>query len=285
MTTGDNRIILKRWLPTLRNAGEYKGDILVIDYGSIAHLSKQDSNRLKRIEELRAKGVIVYSAINIQSNVTFFVDRIRMYREYLIRDDNWKKYDVIMYVDGNDIIFYGPLQPLLDYAKETLCYVKEINTLKAWEDNIYNITKDKDNMLIRKHFSGIENNIIISGGMIVGPSKCIMDWFNWLMDMVKGGQYLPNVCDQQYLNVFLYFCKYQPSREVGYEWNYIHDWMKLGERIIERIPIFKNGNAYALEDGRRIIIEHRTGTGLGIFSKDNELLESDKDIMNSEYER
>lgn len=288
MVTGDNRIILRRWLPTLRNAGEYKGDIVVIDYGIISHATEYDPDNATWITELKSKSVIVYTVTPPKLN--FFIDRIRSYREFLLKDDNWKKYDVVMVTDGNDLLFYGSIQPLLDFAyiKGAFCYAREpeANTLRRWEEAIYSITNDNESKLIINHFTAIADNRIINAGMIVGPSKQILDYYNWILAMVKDVPSM-NICDQQYLNVFIYFYNYQPNIEVGYEWNYIHDWIKLNNgTMIERIPIMRDGKAWAIEDtNHQIIIEHRTGaSGVWCTPKGKELLKSGKDITNGEYE-
>lgn len=255
MTTGYNAIILNRWLPLLRKVAEYKGDVLVLDYGTINYGSKFDTDNDRLIQAIKKQdNIFVVSEVKKLSNI--FIDRVRVYRDWLKENDRWKNYDVIMVIDCNDVIFHGPIQPLLDIAKDKLCYVKEhpSNLLRLWDDYY-------TRSFIQKEFKDIENNPIINGGMIVGPSECIMDLFNFELDMLK--KYGEGPSDQLYLVLLIYHFKYPKALEIGYEWNYTHAVLGLlnDRHIGPRRAIFKDGKAYAVEDGRPIIIEHRTGTG------------------------
>jgi len=287
MTTGDNRLILKRYLPTLRGSGEYKGDVMVLDYGIICQTQMLDPNRAERVQELKDNGVIVYPT-TCQAN-NFFVDRMRGYREYLLKDDNYKKYDVVMYTDGNDIIFHGPIQSLFDQAKDVICYAKEPprNTLRRWESLISQITGVKEAAIITRNFESIADNAEINNGMIVGPPTAMLDLFNFILE--ASAKFNVSVaCDQQFMNIFFYYNKY-PSKEVGYEWNYIHDIFEvglIGKEVTERIPKMVDGKAYALEDGRQIFIEHRTGAdGYWCTADGWDLLEyGGRNIMRAEYD-
>lgn len=255
ITTGCNNILLRRWLPLLRNVANYKGEVLILDYGTIKYGSVKDDNNNKIVTELKKDYNVIVLPV-VQKLACFYLDRQRASREYLKENNKWNEYDIIMIVDGNDIIFYDSIQPLLDLAKDHLCYVKEhpSNFLKLWDDYF-------TRPFIQKEFKSIENNPIINGGMVIGKSEYIMELLDFEMDMAK--KYADYVCDQLYLCILIYFYNYPHALEVGYEWNYTHAVIGFegDHHVGPRKAIFKDGKAYAKEDGRPIIIEHRTGTG------------------------
>ena len=255
ITTGSSKIILTRWLPLLRTVGKCDADVMVMDYGIIVSTRGMEKSNPLIVRKLRQElGVTVLQPIVKMRNI--FIDRMNVARSYLLENNRYKKYDVIMIIDGNDTIFWGPIQPLLDMAKEKLCYVKEhfSNLLKIWDDFF-----PRD--FIQKEYKSIENSPIINGGMIVGPTQAILDVLNGEMDLVT--MYGDGPSDQLFFDLLIYYFKY-PSREVGYEWNYTHAVIgknSKGEHYGPRMANFVEGKAYAVEDGRPIIIEHRTGTG------------------------
>jgi hypothetical protein len=272
-TTGSNRIIENRWLPLIRTKGEYTGDILLLDYG----VKMYPTNTPELSKKLSDSGVIVVPAELTYRNI--FIDRMMKYREYL--EGKWGKYDTVMLLDSNDVIVWGSMKPLWKVAKEKLCYVKEhpSNLLSIWND-FY------PREFIQQEYMSVANNPIINDGMVVGPSQSIKDLLDYEKDMIQIYGDIPS--DQTFFDLFIYFFKY-PSQEVGYEWNYTHAVIgrENGYPVLPRIPTFKDGKAFAREDGREIIIEHRTGTGWKLWrSKEGmELLESNRDIpINAEYE-
>ena len=278
ITTGYIDIVLKRWLPLLRTNGCYKDDVLVIDYGSINYGSTPYTNEevLKLLN--KEENVKIIQAIKKMNNI--FIDRVKVCRDYLIKYGYL--YDVVMIVDCNDIIFRKSILPLIEMAKTDICYVKEhpSNLLRIWDD-FY--TREYS----QKYFKSIEDNPIINGGMIIGPTKNINEILNLELDLVNRFGQGPS--DQYYFNLLIYYYNYKPSRELGYEWNYTHAVIGMlnNRHIGPRRAIFKDGKAYAVEDGREIIIEHRTGTGFWYWQSPHglELLKRNKPIpIDAEYD-
>lgn len=267
MTTGINRVISERWLKTLREKGEYLGDVTIVDYGRVSQFGELDPDNSMRVKELINQGAIVYPTEPKLGD--WYLDRMRAYREYLLKDDNYKKYDVVMFTDGNDVVFHGSIQPLLEQGEKTLCYVKEPDAykLKTWQGFIVpNILRDYDS---------IADEIIINGGMVVGPTRCVLDLLNWEMDMNEKFKN-PPICDQVFLNIFIYYNKYQPSLEVGREWNYLRTHGR---------PIIKDGKAFS-EDGKPIMIEHRVSTGswFWLTPKGKSMIINGGVTLNAEYD-
>jgi hypothetical protein len=282
MTTGYDAIIVKRWLPNLRNNGEYKGDVLIADYGTVMYGHQKDSNRDILIKELLEQpNVKVIDCDMKLPNI--FIDRARVYREYLHENERWKDYDVIMITDSNDIIFWSSIQPLLEMAKSEICVVKEheMNLLSKWDD-FY------PREHIMKDFGSIAGERIINGGMVVGPSKDMMYYLDFIynMDLKYGyddSQKNTSPCDQVYLGILLYFYDY-PHKILDDKWNYTR--VILGRK--PRECIFKNGQAYSEDGKKRIIIEHRTGSSFQ-FWRSREGLEIidylDPISLTEEYEK
>jgi hypothetical protein len=269
ITTGTSRIIVDRWLPLLRTKGEYLGDVLCLDYGMLRYgllevKQTEYANKIDVDKRLQAeKNVKVIYPTNTYKNI--FIDRMMKIREYLLKGNLYKKYDVIAIMDGNDAIFWGSIQPLLNEAKEKLCYVKEhfSNHLELWGDF-------EPRQFIKDNYFSIKDNPIINGGVIAGNTQSIMELLDFNRDMVE--VYGDEASDQVFLNILIYYYNY-PSKEMGYEWNYTHAIIgrDMGYKIPPRVPKFLNGKAYATEDNREIIIEHRTGTGWKYWNSDEGL--------------
>jgi hypothetical protein len=187
-----------------------------------------------------------------------FLDRLYQSREYI--KANFKKYHTVILIDGNDTIFWGSIQPLLDIAKDNFCAVQEhwSNKLKIWDD--FSVRD-----FIKSEFWSVCENPIINGGMVAAPIDKMMEYLDYQMDMITA--YGDVVSDQVYLDLFLYYYKY-PHILLGNEWNYTHAVIGCDDKdrkIPSRRPVIKDGKAYKTEDGTPVIIEHRTGTGWRFF--------------------
>jgi len=196
-TTGNGRYLLKVWLPTLRQRGEYNGDILILDYDftpDVIERLQEDKNILLR------KVKKVYDLIPC--------DRFRAFSEIL--KDLYQNYDVIMTIDM-DTEFFKPIQPLFDMAQEKIRYVKEWAALRAWfkPEGLPNI----DDIWRR-----IESRPIINGGMIVGPAKLIYQTTKFIAENLKYKNSWGY--DQMLLDIYLY-CFDVPSESIDEKWNYI----------------------------------------------------------------
>jgi hypothetical protein len=246
ITTGTSKIILTRWLPLLRTKGEYTGDVLVLDYGDInyfgkpVHLTDKSRNILKK-----EKGVTVLKPEKKLKNI--FIDRLAVAQEYL---KEHPEYDIVGFMDGNDTIVWGNITPLLTKAAKAVCYIPEhfSNLLSIWGD--------------------------------FGPRKFCQDNFADLFNLVEN--YGDEASDQVFMDIAFYR-KMVKCREVGFEWNYTHAVIgttSTGRPYGPRTPIFKDGKAFAVEDGREIVIEHRTGTGHRIWQSAAgvNLLNSDRPV-------
>lgn len=259
ITTGFAKVILTRWLPLLRTVGDYQGDVLAICYGDISYVHSTPiiSEAISVIALKEQPNVIVLQPLKKLAGV--YMDRVMVYRDYILEHS---EYDCVLIMDGNDTIFWGSIQPLIAMAKKKLCYIKEHakNKLKIWNDFYLR------DWITKTDYYSIGENPIINAGVLGGPIKNILEYLQFMKDMIQ--VYGDAVSDQVYLDILIYYYKY-PAREVGYEWNYTHAIIAYedGEmRFIKpTVPIIKDGKAYAEtregDDGRQIFIEHRTGTG------------------------
>ena len=132
ITTGTSKIILTRWLPLLRSVGGYQGDVLVLDYGDINYFGTPVVLSRESMEELKKQPNVTVINPKIKSK-NIFVDRLAVAQEYLKLHP---EYDVIGFMDGNDTIFWGNIEPLLEQAKDIICCVQEhpSNLLVRWGD-------------------------------------------------------------------------------------------------------------------------------------------------------
>lgn len=196
-TTGNGRYLLKVWLPTLRQRGEYNGDILILDYDytpDVVERLQEDKNILLR------KVKKIYDLIPC--------DRFRAFSEVL--KDLHQNYDVIMTIDM-DTEFFKPIQPLFDMAQEKIRYVKEWVALRAW-------FKPSGLPNIDEIWKKIESRPIINSGMIVGPTKLIYETTKFIAENLKYKNSWGY--DQMLLNIYLY-CFDVPSQNIDEKWNYI----------------------------------------------------------------
>jgi len=278
ITTGTSKIVLSRWLPLLREVGEYQGDVLVLDYGDINYFGTPVKLSKRFMEELsKQPNVTVLNPVRKLKNI--FIDRLVVAQDYL---KDHPEYDVIGFMDGNDTIFWGSIGPLLDQAEHIVCYIKEhpSNLLSIWGDF-------GPRPFCKKHFSDLMNYPIVNGGVLFGPRREMDKLLTGIFQLVK--LYGDEPSDQVFLDIILYkkrvYCK-----EVGSEWNYTHAVIGFGPTGAPngpRTPVFKNGKAYKVEDGTPVIIEHRTGTGHRLWGSRYavRMLESDKPVsIMAEYE-
>ena len=199
VTTGNARYLLKVWLPTLRQQGEYNGNVLILDYdftSDVVENLQKDNNILLR----KAKRAVYRY---------FPSDRIRVFEEAL--KDLYQNYDVIMILDA-DIQFFKPIQPLFDMAQDKICYVAELKTNIMWKKLIAMPNADK-------YWEEIKNKPIINAGMFVGPAKLIYDATKFIADNLKYNNDWGY--DQILFNVFIY-CFGVPSQKVDSKWNYLY---------------------------------------------------------------
>ena len=241
VTTGTESYILNTYLPSLRKRGEYKGDILIVDYEGISN-----SFSLKNISNIEGQNILYRKIKPLYSCLAS--DRMRAFYECL--KDLYQNYDVIMCTDGNDIEYFMSIQPLLDIAKDIFCYVIETpaHLVRNWirfsgfpdADIVWKSMKDKP---------------MINAGMIAGPSDKIFEVLKFMTEQMKSNSKDNGFgADQLLLNALIYYYNF-PSLSVGYEWNYV----LLTNHRRQVAPI--SGRVFAKEDGREIAIIHRNGQG------------------------
>ena len=199
VTTAKDTPLLKVWLPSLEQKGEYKGDILVIDYD----LSPQTVRKLQQHANiLLVKCEAVYRCLAS--------DRHRAFYEAL--KPIWDKYQTIMIIDGNDMEFFKPIRPLFDMAKEKVCYVTETLVNGAWAQ--YAGPPDS-----KEVWNYIKNKLIANAGMYVGPAKLIFEIQKHIAENLVYNSYFG--ADQLSFNAMIYYYKI-PSQEVDKKWNFIY---------------------------------------------------------------
>jgi len=250
--TGTSKIILTRWLPLLRNVGQYQGDVLVLDYGDINYFGTPVVLSRVPMELLKQEAnVTVLNPVKKLKNV--FIDRLAVAQEYL---KSHPEYDVVGFMDGNDTIVWGNIGLLLDQAQEAICYIQEhpSNLLVIWGD--FGPRK-----FCQDNFADLMGKPIVNGGVMFGPYQEMSKLLTLVFELVA--KYGDEPCDQVFMDIILYRNMVK-CKEVGSEWNYTHAVIGVNDRGQPngpRTPVFRDGKAFKVEDDTPVIIEHRTGTG------------------------
>ncbi len=134
ITTGAEAFVMDTWLPSLREKGQYSGDVLIVDYDANPNfipsgnniddgIKKLESFSQESIDKLQQESVIYHRVKNGYNCIAS--DRIHAFNETLTQLNLWEKYDVLLFTDGNDILFLKPIQPLLNASKDELSVAAE----------------------------------------------------------------------------------------------------------------------------------------------------------------
>lgn len=235
-TTGRDTQIME-FIPSIRGKGQYEGDIFLLDYDMLS-----DS-----VEGLKKDQRIVISKVN-RTYQEIVADRFRAYKERL--KNIWQNYDVIVMCDG-DLEFFQPIAPLLELAKEKICYVKEPI---IFHNSKFNYTQydfpDK-----QKIWDVMKDELMVNTGMLVGPAKLIWELTCWIAEMLVIDHYWGS--DQLALNAMIFYYKTIPMQEVPMKWNF----------LLVNHHLFKDGKVYnamtrenPFTEEREIAIFHKIGT-------------------------
>lgn len=192
VTAGDQshgKFLVEKWLPTLRERAEYRGDVLILDYD----LSDECARVLSQAEKVFLEKQTV--------EVGIWVDRHKAI--YNCLTGAYARYDIVLCVDGKDVIFQKPIAPLFEEAKDIVCYTVEHRTNQEYarldDDIIWQVIKDKP---------------IINGGLYIGPIKQIAELEQFIHDQCKHCS-----VDQLWLNVLIYYYRF-PAKRVSDTWNW-----------------------------------------------------------------
>jgi hypothetical protein len=196
VTTGRTRPLVDVWLPSIRGPGKYQGDILIVDY---------DLDPAAGVDLRKQPNIILHDSKRVYPYISS--DRIRAFHEAL--RDLYSVYNVIMVVDGNDVEFLAPIEPLLKMGEEKLCYNTENRTNASWiplegfpeADAIWDTIKDQ---------------LIVNAGMFVAPAAQMRDTLQFMTLFLKGTNGFG--ADQLALNSLVYYHR-TPSENVGRRWN------------------------------------------------------------------
>lgn len=213
VTTGKERPIMDVWLPSLRDKGEYDGDVLIVDYFEGQALCKGMSYLLnsfssESVEYLTSQKNVIYMKVhNVYSCVAS--DRIRAFYECL--KPLWKQYDVILITDGNDIEFFKPIQPLLNMAETELCAVKEPLLHSIWS------ACELVPKFPRNYWESIKEKAVLNAGIIAGSPNTIKPLLKF---MIKNMKLYSDVFGSEQISLNIWFYHYKHFiRDVGCVWN------------------------------------------------------------------
>jgi hypothetical protein len=224
VTTANERPLLDTWLPSLRTRSLYSGDVLVIDY-DLSLVANYSLSHMPPITVVKADRV-VHSCIPS--------DRIRMFHNALGHLKN--EYDIIMVIDGNDVEFFKPLEPLFDMACDRICYVSEIIRNNEWI-TLNDVTDHA------KIWEVIGPQFIANVGMFCGPSEQIYSALKYIAENLRFRSDFGY--DQLLFNALIYYFEV-PSARVPDIWNYDG-----------RMPYTRQGEKCFSRESQEIAILHR----------------------------
>ena len=212
-----------RWLPGLRGAGEYSGDVLVLDF---------DLKPWFR-DKLLGDGRVFVEPASFDGRGPGCVQRVR--HEYYSRlfSGAYSGYDVVACLDG-DLIFQSSIQPLLELARKEFCCVAERVSNGAWLD--MRVTGHPGAGLI---WEAIKDKPMVNCGVYAGPLERVLFVERFLSD--RCGFY---PVDQAWFNALLYVYGF-PARLVDDTWNFSRSYLG---RV--------SGGAYFTPEGVKAAIYH-----------------------------
>ena len=220
--TGKPFFIVNHLLPSLYNVGNYKGDVLIVDYGEYSVEVKFG------IKQNYPKVFFESATKKYQS---FTADRFRAFAKILKRIRH--RYGVIMHMD-DDMEVYGDISPLLLMGENKLCFVEE--------------PRLNDNKIVRKwctidslpieYWSAIKYERVLNAALFLGPSEDMYHLIRIVSEYIEHDSRFG--IDQLILNALVYYHDI-PHRVVGREWDYhFYD----GFEKIRDMPYFMKGNVY-----------------------------------------
>lgn len=212
MTTANEGCIKNIWLPSLREDGKYKGDVLVVDY--------EQAINVKPCNELKSFSKEYADYLSTQSNVIYrkvynkysCIPSDRIYQFYNILK-GLKGYSPIIITDGNDIEFFKPIQPLIDMCKKDFRYVAETELNKKLR-SIFGYVYCK---LPSKYYEVVKDKPIINAGVFGGPYEQVM---LVLSKMVENFEYSTAFGSEQVTLNYLIYNNVILGLPMSATWNY-----------------------------------------------------------------
>jgi len=177
VTTANEGCIKNIWLPSLRDDGQYKGDVLIVDYEPAINV--MPCNHLKSfskeyVDYLSVQSNVIYRKVSHKYNC---IPSDRIFQFYNVLK-TLKGYDTVIITDGNDIEFFKPIQPLIDYCKPCIRYVAETeknSKLRSIFGHVYNV-------LLPEYYEAVKDKPIINAGVFGGPYDQIMLLLSKMID-------------------------------------------------------------------------------------------------------
>lgn len=184
------------WLPTLREKGEYTGDVLILDYGDMYY-------------DMSDEHTFVHHVKSIGNHISN--DRFSLFKIYLKKIYN--NYDVIMHSDGGDVEFVKPIQPLLEMGAKELCATYAGNVKLKDLKNCW-VAYER----VKEYEEKFGDNLDINMGIFVAPTAEFYKVIKFIADNILPDDKI--AIDELLFNVYVYglgnHCKI-----IGREWNYL----------------------------------------------------------------
>lgn len=205
ITVGDT-LTIGKWIGTLKNAGAYNGDVLILDYDGLPqdvldYINGINNIYVKSVERKLSKSVIM--------------DRHLAIHNALVTE--FSNYDVVMACDC-DMVFANPVQSLLDMATEKIVYTQEIYKVEHWTLNCItaNDLKNTGCPNYGETWDRMLKKPAINGGLYLGPIDLMIKLEEFMIKNVIYG-----LSDQLWLNTALYGALDVPAIPApDYGWNY-----------------------------------------------------------------
>jgi len=221
ITVGE-ALTLGKWLGTLRGAGAYNGDILILDYDGLPQDVLDYINSVPNIYLLKVERILSDSVI---------MDRHLTIHNALAT--NKELYDVAMACDC-DMIFCKPVQPLLDEATDSIVYTEENHRVEHWTLNCIT-ANDLKNVDCPSWYGEVWDKMLkkpaINGGLYLGPVDLMIQLESFMVNNVIYG-----LSDQLWLNTALYGALDIPAKpSSSYMWNYDskNGYKRVGNKVYD----------------------------------------------------
>lgn len=237
--------LLNDFLCTLRNVANYKGKVVVLDYGINTEVRRNIENE--------------YGVDVISFEKEYPVFSIRNKHIPLVINELPENILSVMVIDGGDIWFQSPIKDIFEITYSSIGYVEE--TIKfgnnEWTEKCLDALEEKERKRVLEKVGG---TFVKNSGMVCGPRKLVAELLNNIyVDMCNSGREFFGV-DQIYFNYELCDKFQSKSMLISDIYNYVLVTHQNEYAYIE-------GKFYK-KTGESISIVHNAGGKWRVFSKD-----------------
>lgn len=233
------------FLYTLRNVANYKGKVVVLDYGISTEVCRIIKNEYGVDVISFEKEYPVFSIRN--KHIPFVINELP------------NNISNVMVIDGGDIWFQSSIKDIFEITCGSIGYVEESIKFgnNEWTEKCLDVLEEKEKKRVLKK---VEGRFVKNSGMVCGPRNWIAELLNNVyIDMCNSGREFFGV-DQIYFNYEL--CEKFSSKSISISdvYNYVlvthpNEYTQIGSKFYKK-------------SGDLITIVHNAGGKWRVISKD-----------------